>query len=143
MSWFLDLFRRRRLEDVLFETKIVVVHGVRWRIRKIQPIDYLRGAKVHRKRFDSYNKASVEQKLDVLADPETLEKAQEYYRDIFMSSVQNPTLCYAKDKEKTPDAICVDNLFTDWDLVQELHAEILEFSFGKKKSRSPSSPASK
>lgn len=124
--------KEKSLQEALFETKIVFVHGVRWKIRKVSPIDFVRGARVHRAFFETYSKSSVEQQAEML-DKNAEEKIKDHFRDTFMSCVTEPKLCYAKDKEKTPEAICVDNLFTDWDLVNELYEEIVLHSFGKKK----------
>ena len=126
--------RRRRLEDVLFETEPVVVHDIRFRIRKVNPIDFARGAKVHRQFFETYAKAGVEQQGDML-DDKTVEKIKDHFRDTFMTCVVEPKLCYAKDKDKPENekATVVDNLFTDWDLANDLYASIVLHSFGKKK----------
>jgi hypothetical protein len=145
LGFFADLFlggrpSRKRLEDVLFETKSVKIHGVFFEIRKLNPVDYMRGAKVHHAAFQTYEKASAEQKVNMVLEEGALKKVQDHYADVFISSVVsfgNPPqkLCYKKDegKEGYEGALCVDKLFTDWDLANELYTEIIVHSFGKKK----------
>lgn len=125
-------FKKRRLEDVLFETKKIKVHGIKFEIRRVNPVDFLRGAKVFKAAFDTYKTAGAKQNIDLL-DSKTEETMKTHIRDVFMSSVKSPILCYAKDKEQNPSAIVVDNLFTDMGLSAELYNAIIEYSYGKKK----------
>lgn len=131
LGWFKK--KSPRLEDILFEARKVKIHGVIFHIRKVSPLDFVRGAKVHRAFFDTYNKAPVEKQVEML-DAKAEERIKDHFRDTFISCVIEPKICYAKDKEKNPDAICVDNFFTDWELVNELYEAIVIHSFGKKKS---------
>lgn len=126
-------FKKKSLDQVLFETKRVNVHGVIFHIRKINPVDYIRGARVHIQFFQTYEQASQEDKQKMHQDEQQLKKAQDHLSDVFISCVVEPKLCYAKDKEKSPEAIVVDNLFTDWRLANELYLRIVEHTFGKKK----------
>lgn len=130
-------FRKTKtLDQVLFETKKIKVHGVVFRVRKINPVDYLRGARAHVSFFQTYEQASAEEKLKLQTDEKSLENMQHHLSDVFMSCVVEPKLCYAKDKEEKPDHICVDNFFTDWTLANDLYLAIVEYTFGKKKPTS-------
>jgi hypothetical protein len=136
------LFRRKRqptLEEVLFATKRVVVHGIIFEIRKVNQLDFARGAKVHAQWFQTYEKANAEMKAK-LFDEKAEERTKDHFRDTFMSAVVSfgkppRQLCYKKDegKEGFEGRLCVDNLLTDWEFAQDLYVQIVQHSFGKKK----------
>ncbi len=139
MGFFADLFFGRpsakSLREAIEQTTMVKVHGVFFRIRKIGTLDYMRGAKVYLAFFETYEKAAIQEKMKMAVDKEKpLEKVQDHFCDVFMSSVVEPKLCYDKDREKQPDAIPVSHLCTDLQLAHELYLAIIEHSFGKKKS---------
>lgn len=114
----------KKLEDVLF--KRIVVHGVEFLIKKIDPTNFMDGSKVMIQAFDIYKmQKPTEENAKV-----SLEKVREHYRDVFMSCVLSPKL---KRKETEPDGLYVEHLFTDWDFSHELYAKIMEHTFGKKK----------
>ena len=123
---------RKKLEDVLF--KRIVVHGVEFLIKKIDPSNFLDGSKVMIQAFDIYK---LNKPTDETAKA-SLDKVREHYRDVFMSSVLSPKL---KRKEEEPDGLLVEYLFTDWDLAHELYARIMEFTYGKKKIKRNTLPA--
>jgi len=127
-----SIFRRRKLEDALSETKRVKIFGVIFHLRKINPLDYVAGAQVMQKHFDTYKTAGQKQQLDLVTA--NTSKIKDHYVDVFMSSVVEPKL--VRKKEDDAKAIWVQNLFTDWDLANALYLKIMEITYGKKKMRS-------
>lgn len=117
-------FKKRTLIDSIFETRKVKVDGVVFKIRKINPIDYLTGAKSLQVFFETY-----ESKKLLEAPEEDVKKIKEHYRDVIMSSVQEPKLTRKQEEE----GFFIDNLFNNWGLVNKLYEEIMMFSHGKKK----------
>jgi len=122
-------FNNKKLEDILF--KKVVVHGVQFKIKKLDPTNFLDGSRVMLQTFDVYrlNKPSEE------SAKISLEKIKDHYRDVFMSSIVEPKV---KRKEEG-EGLFIDNLFTDWDLSHELYGRIMEYTYGKKKMKKSSS----
>jgi len=114
----------RSLESVLNETKLVVVKGVRFRIKKIDPFSYLDGSQAISQIFQTY-----EQKRE-MSEP-NLEKVKAHYKDVFLAGVVEPKL---KRKQEEAEGIFVDNLFTEWELANDLFAEIIGYTYGKKKT---------
>lgn len=131
-GWFKR--KPKTLADHLFEGKMVSVHGIFFKIRKVNPVDYMKGVKAHHAFFQTYEKARADEKIEIMQDEKTLERVQSHMSDVFVSCVVEPKLCYAKDKAANPNILCVDNLFTDWELANELYVVIVEHSFGKKKT---------
>jgi hypothetical protein len=119
----------RSLEDVLNQTKRVRVFGVKFKIKKIDPTAYLDGSKAILQVYDTYKSPKGE--LTVNND-RALERVKEHYRDVFMASVVEPALCRKEEQGKTP----VDHLFTEWELANRLYAQIMLYTYGKKKLKS-------
>lgn len=138
MGFFADLFFGRpsveQLRAAIDHATLVKIHGIFFRIKKISPVDYYRGARVYQQFFETYEKAAAAEKIKMIEGDKALEKVRDHFSDVFMTSVVEPKLCYDKDKEKNPDAIPVSHLFTDFTLAHELYLAIIEHSFGKKKS---------
>jgi len=134
LKWLRNPFGRE-LKDVVGQTKRVVVHGVPFKIRKVNPVDFLNGSEVMLKEFDTYKPKAqeiAEAQLEIKAK-KALEQMQRHYRDVFMSAVVDPKLV-RKPEDAGDGALFVDFLFTEWDLANELYAEIVAFTYGKKKS---------
>ncbi len=130
MGWLSSLFRGRELSDVLNKQKIVKVHGIRFTIKKCDPLSFLDGSKVMMNEFDTYKVKDV---AAVPAITESiLKKMKEHYTDVILSGVVSPVLVRKKE-HAINGAIFVENLFTDWELAQELYVQIVEFTYGKKK----------
>jgi hypothetical protein len=124
------IFLGRDLKDALNQTTFIKVHGIRFYIKKADPIAFLDGSKVLLQCFDTYKLKS--EKEVPQATSNALKKLEEHYIDIFMSTIIEPKL--ARSTEKAQDGeIPVQHLFTDWDLANELYARIVEFTYGKKK----------
>ncbi|RJP50522.1 MAG: hypothetical protein C4586_05925 [Anaerolineaceae bacterium] len=137
MGWLRRLFGSRNLNDVLSETKTVRIQGVRFVIRKIDPLAHMMGSKVMQANFEEYkNKKAMTAPAPM--DAERLKATREHFRDMFLAAVVHPKICRNKE-DANDDVIPVDNLLTDWALANEIYAEIVLFTYGKKKlSRSSS-----
>jgi hypothetical protein len=128
------------LSSVLNQTfRIKVQGGVIFKIRKLNPIDFISGAKALQMHFDTYRTANESQRMDLLVSNKN--KIQDHYRDVIMASVVEPKLCYKKedanDGTNGKEMITwVDDLFTDWGLVNELYEQIMMLTYGKKKLKS-------
>lgn len=116
----------RKLNDVLYETKTVRLHGVKFILRKIDTTDHMDGSKVMLQMYDTYKIPG--RTSDEMS--KSLGKIKDHFRDVFMASVIEPKL---SRKPSTEGSIFVDHLFTEWDLAQGLYGSIIEFTYGKKK----------
>lgn len=117
------------LREKLKINKKVKINGVIFNIRKINVLDYLEGAKVLHEAFSVYKTKSekeIDQKL-----VNNIKKAKDYMRDVIMAGVVSPKL--VRKQEEDPNAVVVDEILNDWMFAQELCAEILQFTYGKKK----------
>lgn len=116
----------RNLEDVLSKTKDVRIHGVKFKIKKIDPTAYLDGSKAMLQAFDIYKMESVNSDVS----SKNLDKIKDHFKDVFMASVVSPKLCRKKEDS---ESLLVDNLFTEWDLANQLYESIISYTYGKKK----------
>jgi len=123
------MFFRKNISDrdKIMKLKTVKVHGIIFKIRKINPLDHVTGAKVMVSIHDKYRKAKDENIEPSEAD---LKKVKAHYRDIFMASVVKPQLSRKKNDGVT---IFVDDLLQNWDLAVELYEQINLLTYGKKK----------
>ena len=123
-------FRSKSLEELLFKGKRVKVHGVFFQIRKVNPLDYLTGAKALRQDFNTYEA----KRPDLLkeATKAHIDQMKQHYADVFLSAVLYPKL--KRDDDDLP-GIWVENLFTDWNLASDLYQEIMFHTYGKKKMK--------
>lgn len=120
-KWF-----RKDLRSVLNKTKTVKVHGVIFTIRKINILNYLDGSKVLQQVFDTYKVGGPE-----TIPPVSEKKLKEYFSQILVAGVVSPKISF---KENDPDSIFVENLFTDWSLINDLYEQIMLYTYdGKKK----------
>lgn len=124
------LFGRKKLKDVLNETRKVRVSGITFTIRKVNLLDYLAGSKVLIQAYDTHKTAGAKIAGVQVSD----DKIKRHYADILVAGVVDPKLTHKKENESDP-AILVDDLFPNWGLVEELYAEIMAFTYGKKKFR--------
>jgi hypothetical protein len=124
-------FKKKDLKDVLTHGHSVKVHGVVFKVRKLNPIDFASGARALQMHFDTYKTATEKQQLAALETHG--DKIKEHYRDVIMACVLEPKL---SRKEGEPGTIWVENLFTEWDLVTDLYLAIMEVTHGKKKLKS-------
>lgn len=130
LKFFRSLFFGRDLADILAETRIVKVHGIRFHIKKLDPVAFLDGSKVLLQHYDTYKIKSPADVPEVTKG--ALEKVMSHYTDVFCSSVVHPRIV-RKPEQAVGGAIFADHLFTEWDLANELYGRIVEFTYGKKK----------
>lgn len=120
------MFFGKGLAKVLTETRKVKICGVRFVIQRLSPLEYMDGSAALEKLFDVYK--SSPDKLE----PSSFAKVKKHFVDVFCAAVVSPALSRKPDE---PGKICVENLFSHWELVTQLHAAIYEFTYGKKKLR--------
>ena len=127
MGWLFKLFGWRDLGDVLNETKVVRLHGVKFVIRKIDPMMHLEGAKVMQAYFAEYKEkqALLQPKVP---EADVLKKTKEHMAAVFLKAVVSPKL--VKGNEPGPS---VEDLLADWTLATAVYSEIIFFTYGKKK----------
>lgn len=131
MGWFRRLFGSRDLNDVLSETRTVRIQGVKFVLKKVDPIAHLAGARVMQSNFEEYkNKKAISAPVPV--DQDKLQAMREHFKDMFLAAVVHPNICRNKE-DASGDVIPVDNLLTDWPLANEIYSEIVLFTYGKKK----------
>lgn len=117
-------FRQKTLKDLLY--KRVKVFGVIFVIKKIDMADYLEGAKVLVKTYDTYQTKPEAQ----VTHEVPFAKVKAHMIDVLMAGVVEPELSRKGPEEgKT----FVEHLFNEEELVIGLYQEILQFTFGKKK----------
>ena len=126
-----SLFRSKTLQDVLNQTKKVKVGGIKFVIKKLDPIDTMSGAAILQKSYDTYEVGAK----DAPVVQQKPEKVKAYFREIFLSCVVEPKLYRDQEQAKTAGGVWVDGMFTEWDLVEGLHMAILGFTYGKKKMK--------
>jgi hypothetical protein len=131
MSIF-DWFGSKKLSDVLTKTHLIKVHGVRFEIRKINPVDFMNGSKAVSQLFDVYK--TNPEKLEEKQLLSNTNKIKDHYADVFMAAVISPKL--VRKIEQSDQGVWVENLFSDWDLVSELYQQIMLVTYGKKKMKS-------
>lgn len=120
MFWF----KKKSLEDRLKITKVVSVAGVKFTIKKIDMIDYLNGSKVLLKIHDTY-------KLNKNVDNgvENIKKVKDHYRDVLMAGIIDPKMTRKENEE----GFYIEKLLNHFDIVNKIYAEIVSFTYGKKK----------
>ena len=124
------LFFGRDLSEVLSQTKKLVIQGVRFEIKKIDPLDHAKGLHVLRSQFDLYSLTKPKEHEVSEAD---LKKIRQHYRDVFLAGVIRPALSI---KPESGEAIFVDDIFKDEMMSEKLYFEIICFTYGKKKFKS-------
>lgn len=120
-------WRRRGLKERLEKTYKVKCCGVVFRIRRIDPLDFVAGSRAVVSLFDTYKTKGQQVAAEHMA--KDIKRTKEHYKDVFLAAVVSPKLSRKQDTED----IFVDNLFTDWELANTLYFKIMELSYGKKK----------
>ncbi len=123
----LGFFGSKDLKESLAKTKTVKINGVLFKIKKINVLDFLDGSRVLQKAYLTYEEAKADAKKDI--DMNLQKKVNEHYKDVFMAGVVHPKL----SRKDEADAVCVDDLFVDPEMVQQLYQEIYAYTYGKKK----------
>ena len=125
-------FKRKTLDDVLNATVRIKAGGVVFRIKKIDALSFMDGSNAIMQIYQTYEDRKDSKK--VKTDEEKArdnDRLRKHFSDVFLAGVVEPKLCRKKDDKS--DGIPVDNLFTDWGLVNDLYQKIMEYSYGKKK----------
>lgn len=118
----------KSLESYLNRTISIRVEGVKFKIKKIDPTNFLDGSRVMMQYYDTY-KIEKEQSPEITAS--VMQKVKDHYRDVFLA-----TIVYPKIKRKeSEEGLLVDYLFTDWNFAHDLYSKIMEYTYGKKKLR--------
>ncbi len=120
----LKRFFGRDLKSELYETKKVVICGVRFKIKKVNLLNYLDGSQVLVQKFDLHKTPGAK---EVPVPPES--KIRKHYSDILVAGVAEPRLVFKAED----GGILVDDLFINWEMVTELYTQIMTFTYGKKK----------
>lgn len=122
--------RRREvgLEDYLRRTKKVYVNGVIFKIRKVDMADHVAGLNVVMKLWDLYAREKPKSGAQVADDYARIRK---FTRDFIYAGVVSPKLTMKAAGE--PGVIHVDEVTADAELSQKLCAEIIQYSYAKKK----------
>ena len=116
-------FRKKKLSDHLGSTKLIKVMGMFFRIRKINPLDYLEGSNALKQAYDLYKTGTITE-TDIRST-----KIKKHYIDVLMAGIVEPKLTRKEDG----DDLYVGNLFSDMELVGDLYTAIYENTYGKKK----------
>lgn len=120
----INIFRRKTLEEELNKTKTIKVLGMKFKIKKITPFDYLNGSESVLQFYQVYKTAK-----DVAPEMDH-KKMQKLYTNIFLAGIVEPKI---KRKNDESPGVFVDYLFTEWELAQKLYEEIFIYTYGKKK----------
>lgn len=125
------LFKNKSLKGHLRQTKELKVNGVIFKIRKVNPVDFLDGSKVLLNEYQLYEVGRKASDGDSQAIDKQMKKLKKHFIDVFMCGVVKPALTRKPDKE--PEKIGVEEMFVDWGMANNLYEEIIDFSYGKKK----------
>lgn len=117
----------RNLERAINETKKVRIKGITFRIRKIDPLNYLDGSKAIQKVYDVYEEKKKNE-APIVSDSD-IKKAKEHFRDVILAGTISPKLSRKEDES----GFWVEKLFLDWELVESLYTQIMTYTYGKKK----------
>jgi hypothetical protein len=127
MRWLKRLIFGEDLRDHLKATTKIKAKGMRFTIRRIDPLIYMDGSRVMMEKFAKYkiDKGNADEIAKINTD-----EIKKHYTDVLMASIVSPELSRKKDDG---DKIFVDYLFTDWALANDLYEQIMYFTYGKKK----------
>jgi len=125
LKWFKNLFKKKDLRDLIYDEKEIKINGVIFKIKKINTLDHLEGAKVMMRVYETY-----EQKRGDKGQELSAKKVKEFYKDIIMAGVVKPKL--TRKKESGED-IYVEDIFSAGDMAEKLAEEIFTHTYGKKK----------
>lgn len=125
---FFSLFRpNRSLADHISQGKFVVIDGIKFRIKKLDVMNYLEGAKVMQEIYAIY-KNSEQKQIDEKTIT-SLKKTREIMKDIILSGVIHPKITRTKEDQ----GIHIDDVLSDWSISNQLVNAIIEFTAPKKK----------
>lgn len=118
----LNLIFGKKINEHLYATKKIRIKGINFKIKKLNPLHYVEGAKVLKQSFDLYK---TNNNKDLLSD----KKVIEHLSHVLVYGVDSPKISFKKED----GGVFVDDMFIDIELVFELYNAIMEFTYGKKK----------
>lgn len=116
----------RSLDSALNATRNVRIEGIKFKIKKINVLDFIEGQKVMFQYYETYRKDPKTQETDA-----NFKKLRSHYLDIFMAGIVDPKL--TRDPEQKDGGLWVEKLLSDWDLANGLYEMIIGHTYGKKK----------
>lgn len=120
-------FKKKDVFGDFNKPKSVTISGVRFLIKKIEILDYLEGAKLLFKTFDTYKVSKSKSNIDTRVHD--IKKARDFMQDVILAGCVKPKFVRKEEDE----GILIDELFTDWQLAQKVVLAILAHTTGKKK----------
>jgi hypothetical protein len=126
LSWLKGLIFGKDLQSELLKKKRVRVNGFKFTIKKISPLDHLTGSKVMLQAYDvlKLNNTVKNQEEEI-----SQKKIKEHLKDVLLAGVVEPALV----SKESDNGVYIESMFVDMDLVNKLYAEIISFTYGKKK----------
>lgn len=115
-------FRSKTLKERLSETKKVKICGVIFRIRRLNPLDYLDGSKILTETFGLYRAGNAPAESN-------MKKVKEHLFDVIMSGVVKPKL----SRKDSGEGIFVGDILSDKEMCDELYGEIMMLTYNQKK----------
>lgn len=130
LKFFRFFFPERSLEERLNPPKTVKVCGMKFKIRKINPLDYINGSNAIQQSYATYE-ASRQKNAEIKITDADIKKMKSHYSDVILAGVIHPKL----SRKDGGEGLFIDKLFTDWGLVEGLYEEIMTHTYGKKKMK--------
>ena len=119
-------FKKKRSLNVLVNPRRKVkVCECEFIIKKIDVLDHAQGLQVLQQHFDTYQNAAKQGKELT----QSTKKIKEHYVDVILAGVVSPKIT----RKPTDGLICVTDMFNNFELLEGLYSEIMEFSYSKKK----------
>lgn len=128
LNWLLNFFFTKDLEKELCKTKRIKINGFKFTIKKISPLDHLKGSKVLLQAYDVLKIGKGTQEAE-----QSEKKIKEHLAEVLLVGVVHPKL----SPNDSGDGLFIDKLFYDYELVNALYSEIIQFTYGKKKIVAP------
>lgn len=121
------LFKKKSFEEQINKTKVVKLGGMRFVIKRIDPIEHLRGINVLKKVYEVYQ--TRDKSVDVVENAEEmLKKIRASCKDLLLAGVVEPELVAKPEQGK----ICVDLILQDLSIAQGLAQSIIQYTYKKK-----------
>jgi hypothetical protein len=137
LKFIKSLFVGRPLSDALRTDKKIKIRGVRFVIKKLDPLAVLESPGILTKTF--HVKEFATSKDDVTlsgSEGANVRAYKKHLKDVFLAAVISPRLV----QKESAGGVLVDELFNDWALTSELYLAIMEHTYGKKKINSALQP---
>jgi len=118
-------FKKKSIENHLSASKKMRIHGMIFKIKRIDVLDHCTGAKVCSAIYDTYKVGNDVSTLENM----NFDKIKSHYIDVLMAGIVSPEFSRVRGVE---GKIHIENLLTDWSLASEIYGEIMAYSYGKK-----------